>query len=113
VTYILSTRAGENIGPVADCDLSLDRARQLFEQFHSFAPPRTLRRHCRRLMPKVLVNLGELRGLIYSSDKEQCGRPRTFIHFMETPPLLATDVRGKQLYILGGKYRVTARGIEG
>ena len=37
-------------------------------------------------MPKVLVNLGELRGLIYSSDKEQCGRPRTFIHFMETPP---------------------------
>jgi hypothetical protein len=64
-------------------------------------------------MPNVLVNLGQLRGLIYGSDKGQCGKPRTFIHFMETPPLLASDARGKQLYIVGGKYRITARGIEG
>jgi hypothetical protein len=64
-------------------------------------------------MPRVLVKLGELRGLIYSSDKEQCGRPRTFIHFMETPPLLACDPTGKQLHIIGGDYCVTSRGIEG
>jgi hypothetical protein len=65
------------------------------------------------MIPNVLVKLGQLRGVIYSSDKEQCGRPRTFIHFMETPPLLASDADGKQLYIVGGKYRVTSRGIEG
>ena len=75
----------------------------------SFAPPKTVRRQC----PKMLVNLGELRGLIYRSDKEQCGRPRTYIHFMESPPLLASDPEGKQLYIVGGNYRVTSRGIEG
>jgi len=27
--------------------------------------------------------------------------------------MLASDPSGKQLYILGGNYRVTARGIEG
>ena len=113
MAYILSIQSNAPVETVEPCDSSLATARQLFERFHSFAPPRTLRRQCRRLMPKVLVNLGELRGLIYSSDKEQCGRPRTFIHFMETPPLLASDASGKQLYIVGGNYRVTSRGIEG
>lgn len=113
MAYILSTRFQERIDLVQRCDASLKTARQLFERFHSFAPPRILRQHCRRVVPKVLVNLGELKGLIYSSDKEQCGRPRTFIHFMESPPLLASDVRGRQLYIVGGNYRVTSRGIEG
>ena len=94
-------------------EAKLEPARELFERFHSFAPNRNFRRPCRRLMPKVLVNLGELRGLIYRSDKEQCGRPRTFIHFMENPPLLASDAEGKQLYIVGGNYRITSRGIEG
>jgi len=112
VAYIFSIRF-EDAPESKDCDSNPEKARQLFERFHSFAPPRILRRRCRRLMPKVLVNLGELRGLIYSSDKGQCGQPRTFIHFMDTPPLLTTDARGMQLYIIGGNYRVTARGIEG
>jgi hypothetical protein len=91
----------------------MESARRLFEVFHSFAPPHIFRQPCRRELPRVLVKLGELRGLIYSSDKEQCGRPRTFIHFMETPPLLACDATGKQLHIIGGNYCVTSRGIEG
>jgi hypothetical protein len=113
VAYIVSIRYR---GPARGADHGveiLEPARQLFERFHSFKPPRILRRHCRRTMPNVLVKLGHLRGVIYSSDKEQCGRPRTFIHFMETPPLLASDANGRQLYILGGDYRVTSRGIEG
>jgi hypothetical protein len=63
--------------------------------------------------PDQLVNVGELRALIYRSDRGQCGKPRTFIHFMETPTRLACDASGKQLYIVGGNYRVTPRGIEG
>jgi hypothetical protein len=113
VAYILSIPFRERADAVQGCDSSFKTAHELFERFHSFAPPKMLRRQCPRLMPKVLVNLGELRGLIYRSDKEQCGRPRTFIHFMETPPLLASDPEGKQLYIVGGNYRVTSRGIEG
>ena len=113
MAYFVSIAMRKPSGTVQRADPSLKTAQQLFERFHSFAPPKTLRRRCSRLLPRVLVNLGELRGLIYSSDKEQCGRPRTFIHFMETPPLLASDPKGKQLYIIGGNYRVTSRGIEG
>ena len=64
-------------------------------------------------MPKMLVQLGHLRGLIYSSDKDSCGHQKTYIHFMNTPPRLACDPQGTQLYILGGRYRITRRGIEG
>jgi hypothetical protein len=61
----------------------------------------------------VLVKLGKLKGLIYTSDRGQCGRPRTFVHFMETPPVLAANPEGTQLHILGGRYRVTRKGIVG
>lgn len=94
-------------------DGDCDQARELFERFHCFAAPRVIRRPCRRLIPPVLVRLGQLRGLIYSSDRGQRGRPRAFIHLMETPPTLACDPEGRQLYIIGGRYRVTSRGIEG
>ena len=113
MAYILSKPFCEPEAVSQGWDASFQTAQALFERFHSFSPPTMLRRQCPRLMPKILVNLGELRGLIYRSDKEQCGRPRTFIHFMETPPLLASDQEGKQLYIVGGNYRVTSRGIEG
>ena len=110
MAYIVSTRI---VRGVDGGESLLEHARRLFQEFHSFTAPRVIRSECHRSVPDVLVKLGELRGLIYSSDKAQCGRPRTFIHFMESRPMLASDPSGKQLYILGGNYRVTARGIEG
>jgi hypothetical protein len=59
------------------------------------------------------VQLGELVGLIYRSDKWQRGDPRTYIHVLRDPPRLVSDIDGRQLFLLGGSYRVTARGIEG
>lgn len=93
--------------------LKLRSAHTLFDRFHCFAPERVVRQRCRRLIPKVLVNVGELRGLIYKSDKRQRGRPQTYVHFMETPARLACDPEGRQLYIIGGNYRITERGIDG
>jgi hypothetical protein len=84
-----------------------------YRRFHTLPPAGVRRRRCRRVMPDVLVQLGELRGLIYSSDRTGCGQPQTYIHFMDAPPLLACDPRGTQLYIVGGSYRITTRGIEG
>jgi hypothetical protein len=84
-----------------------------FRRFHHFPGPCIIRRPCRRIIPKVLVHLGSLRGLIYRSDRGDPGRPKTYIHFMDTPPQLVCDPRGTQLYIIGGRYRVTRRGIEG
>ena len=65
---------------------------------------------CGRLPLRVL---GRLRGLIYAELPGRGRPPRTFIHFMETPPLLACDRSGRQLLVVGGRYQVTRRGIEG
>jgi hypothetical protein len=91
---------------------ALDRARGLFREFHDFASGPSFLCPTRR-RPRVMVRLGRLKGLIYSSDRGQCGRPRTFVHFMETPPVLAANPEGTQLYIIGGRYRVTRKGIVG
>ena len=60
-----------------------------------------------------LRHIGRLRALIYASDRGARGVPRTFIHFMRRWPRLACDRSGRQLFIVGGNYRVTPRGIEG
>lgn len=109
MSYLPGCHAPEP-APVRD---GLDRARALYERFHCFPSRRLTRQTCPREIPRVLVGLGELCGVIYRSDRGQSGRPRKFVHFFETPPQLACDPGGRQLYVLGGGYRVTRRGIEG
>jgi hypothetical protein len=97
------------------CDRRLDRlalAGERFRDFHARAPPRIVRATCRRTVPPVLVQLGRLRALVYTADRGDGGR-RSYIHFMEREPLLTCDPNGTQLYIVGGSYRITRRGIEG
>jgi hypothetical protein len=91
----------------------LEEGRELYRVFHNSPERRIIRLRCDRMMPRVLVDLGALRGLIYSADRDGCGRVKTFIHFMETPPRLMCDPQGNQLYVIGGRYRITRRGIEG
>jgi hypothetical protein len=91
----------------------LNDARNLFRIFHRFPAATLIRMPCRRVVPKMLVHLGHLRGLIYSSDKGTQGCRRTYIHFMDRPPRLTCNPEGTQLYIIGGRYRITPRGIEG
>ena len=74
---------------------------------------KVIRQSCPRLIPEVLVHVGYLKGVIYSSDKGDFGRPKTYIHFMERPPRLTSNTKGDQLYIVGGNYRITECGIEG
>ena len=96
----------------------LEEGKELYRVFHNTPARRIVRRrydrHCEQMrLPDTLVDLGSLRGLIYSADRDGCGVAKTFIHFMETPPRLMCDPRGNQLYVVGGRYRVTRRGIEG
>lgn len=87
-------------------------ASALYRRFTRF-PPRSLQRIThRRLMPPVVVELGRLAAVVYRSDK-WVGHPRTYIHYMEDPPRLVSDVAGRRLFLIGGSYHVTARGIEG
>jgi len=85
----------------------------LYRLFNGFPPSSVLRVHHRRVIPPIVVELGKLTGLIYRSDKGRAGQPLTYIHRMETPPRLVSNVQGTQLYIVGGNYRIGAQGIEG
>ena len=60
-----------------------------------------------------LAPLGELRGVIYRKPGLRGEAPKNYVHFFDRAPLLATDPIGRQLFIIGGRYRVTKRGIEG
>lgn len=92
---------------------ALGAGTQLYDQFHGFPARALCRVRCRREIPDVLVDLGELRAVVYRSDRGSPGRHRTYVHFLESSPRLACDAAGRQLYVLGGDYRVTRRGIEG
>ena len=87
-------------------------AASLYQQFTQM-PARSIERVAHaRLMPPVVLEIGRLAGLVYRSSK-WVGRPRTYIHYMDDPPRLVSDVTGRRLFIVGGSYRVTPRGIEG
>lgn len=86
---------------------------ELYQGFNGFEPVCVVKVHHPRVIPPVVVELGELVGLIYRSDKGQQGQPQTYIHRMEDPPRLVSNIEGTQLYIVGGSYSVTPRGIEG
>jgi hypothetical protein len=102
---------GQNLGVARMQDMR--QGIGLYQAFNRFGPSQVVRIRHPRLIPPVVVELGELMGLIYRSDKGQSGRPRTYIHFMENPPRLASNTEGTQLYVVGGSYRVTPQGIEG
>ena len=90
-------------------------SREWVSTMHSigFEPSQVVKVRPSRVIPPVVVELGELVGLMYRSDKGQPGQPRTYIHRMEDPPRLVSNIEGTQLYIVGGSYQVTPRGIEG
>ncbi len=59
--------------------------------------------------PKIGLVIGRLVGVIYEADREKVN----YIHrFRKTSrPLLVTSHDGKQLYMIGGSYNFTDRGI--
>lgn len=107
-------RTGFSVG--ADTAVRIRDMRQgetLYRAFNRFGPSCVRVVDHFRVIPPIVVELGELVGLMYRSDKGQPGQPRTYIHRMEDPPRLVSNIKGTQLYIVGGSYQVTPRGIEG
>lgn len=93
---------------------AIDFARGLHLRFHGRAPERIERGRALRATPPVLVELGELRAVVYRSDRgPERGRRRSYVHFFADPPRLLSDPEGRRLFIHGGCFRVTRRGIEG
>lgn len=113
MSYQITVSVKGTAVPPAQTRESMRRAEALFWQFHCFPPRRLIRLPQRREIPEVLAHVGELCGLIYRSDRGQRGQPCTFVHFFKLRPQLTCDGHGKHLYIVGGNYCVTSRGIEG
>jgi hypothetical protein len=63
--------------------------------------------------PVPLVPVGELRGVIYRASRFPGDAVRTYVHFFDSRPLLASNRAGRRLFIVGGRYRVTPDGIIG
>lgn len=101
--------------PIHPSPLSQDvhQGKTLYREFNHFEASRSIKVKHSRLIPPVVVDLGELVGIIYRSDKGQPGQPQAYIHSMQDPPRLVSNVEGTQLYIVGGSYRITQQGIEG
>lgn len=84
----------------------------LWSDFHGRMPNAVVKiSDGRQSMPAVVAGLGRLLSLTYESDKFD-GRKRRYRHTFDKPPDLVADHTG-QLWIVGGKYKVTERGIEG
>lgn len=85
----------------------------LFRTWSGFEPSEVIEMSMySRTIPRYLVKLGDLAGVIYESDKWD-GKPIEYIHEFKVKskrPILCADANG-QLYIIGGNYKVTHRGI--
>lgn len=84
-------------------------AARLFEDFTGHRP-----RFVERVtvnVPDVLMLVGECDGVLYSCVRD--GKAQKYIHqFSKTSrPLLCSNETGTQLYLIGGQYNFTSRGI--
>ncbi len=94
-------------------DDELDDAVDEYEAFHWGNEPDSIETVEIPDPPKALVKIGALEGVIYRTAKGQ-RKQESWVHFHDErePPILAYDPKTGQLYILGGKYRITPHGIE-
>jgi hypothetical protein len=83
-------------------------------RFGSPCACQTMRVRFTRIVRLPLKPVGELRGVIYRTRRAPGEAPKNYVHFFQgRSPLLVTNPTGTRLYIIGGHYRVTQRGIEG
>lgn len=111
MVYLFAEPPHDKSRLLRDREAQLARAKRLFETFAGFGAPRIAGKRVDTVMPEALVDLGALRGVIYTRDHG--GGRRNYIHFMDDPPRLMCDPDGRQLYVRGGSYCITHRGIEG
>ena len=93
---------------------ALEAGCALHRRWFGRAPDRLRRGRLQTTTPRVLVELGELRAVVYRAARGAGGdSSRNYVHFFDQPPQLLADATGRRLFIAGGQFRVTRRGIEG
>jgi hypothetical protein len=81
--------------------------RKSYAEFHGRKPAKAIRRTIPN-PPAQAFLLGEVREIVY----KRPGEPTPYLHKFKRPyALLVSDAKGRHLFLVGGGYRVTARGI--
>jgi hypothetical protein len=85
------------------------KAARLYEDFREESPRRA--RAVRVSLPKVAAVMGHVRAIEY--DTTHGGKTHLYKHTFApgSRPLLVAGTRNGQLYLIGGRYHVTGRGI--
>jgi hypothetical protein len=88
----------------------LERAADLYERFTGMDATRADRVMVPPL-PQAIMLLGDLDGVLYTATRD--GIVEKYIHefIRQDRPRLGASPDGRQLYIVGGRYRVTSLGI--
>ena len=88
------------------------KAASTFKRWHGFDADEVVQlKGPGKRIPDTLVALGELVEIVYRSNKWD-GEPKLYRHKTSKPhPMLATDPTGRALYLVGGRVKVTARGL--
>jgi hypothetical protein len=90
----------------------LVEAQRLFTAFHGARPSRVTRVSI-PVPPRAMAAVGECIGIMYRARRD--GNVHNFLHKFfrsNARPTLAASPDGRTLYLLGGAYRFTNRGIE-
>lgn len=89
----------------------LEQAHKTFRRWHEFDASGMKRVRAPRSIPKTMVALGELVSVVYRSNKYD-GKHKLYEHETKRPrPVLATDPRGREVFIVGGRMKPTADGL--
>lgn len=88
----------------------LSQAAGLYRKFRE-APPRYVDKVRVNPLPAVCMEIGKLDGVLYTTTHG--GKKTAYVHQFSgrSKPTLATDAKGKRLFILGGHYDFTEDGI--
>ena len=88
----------------------MSQAAKRFRDFHGRNPQGTEVAPVEQDQPEETLLVGELRAVQYKVK----GEKMPFYHELERPfPQLRVSADGKQIYIVGGRYRFTDRGFIG
>ncbi len=88
----------------------MSQAERLFRDFHGRNPRDNEIATVKQTTPEETLEVGELYGVMYKVK----GTKEPYLHrFGSSRPKLLVSADGKQIYIVGGKYKFTDRGFIG
>lgn len=96
--------------PVPPSSHAIATAKELYERFTGH-PGEEIGFIDVPAMPKTVVAIGQIDGILYTTVRD--GKTEKYIHKFsrKARPLFAVSPDGQQLFILGGEYDFTERGI--